>query len=441
MLKKDIPVMLRLSSMIGRLVPVLIAAVSLGSLGYLCASFLLIFASFSLLQVTGSVSAVPISVFFIAVFICAFARGVLRYFEQLAGHYMAFKLLAIFRDKVFSVLRRLAPARLDQRDQGELVSAVTNDIELLEVFYAHTLAPAAIAVVVSVAMTLFIGAQHFALGMIAAAGYACVGFVLPMINSKARALKGRLYKDKFDEATSFILESLGGLSETLRFGRWEDRRRKIERTTDNMEMEQQRLKSAEGRNTALTDAVVLLFCGAVLLTGMWLFNHAAITFSQILIAVIAVMSSFGPVVALSSLSNDLTYTVEAGERILSLLGEQPETPEVEMGVATDYSGARCEKVGFSYGGEQVLQNLYLDVPKTGIVGICGESWFGKNDALKAADVLLECRKRTRLYIGQGYSGHKHKMSAGYRRLCDPGHPFFLRERCWIISDCQNRRHR
>ena len=382
MLKNRILVMAHLTSLIGKLVLVLLAAVALGSLGYLCATFLLIFGAHALLSATGADISVSITALFAAFFACAFARGFLRYFEQLAGHYMAFKLLAVLRDRVFSVLRKLAPARLEQRDQGELVSAVTNDIELLEVFYAHTLAPVAIAAIVSALMSLFIGAQHFALGIVAALGYACVGIVLPMINSKARAAKGGAYKEKFDKANSFMLESLGGLSETLRFGHGEDRKREMERTTDDMEEAQRLLKRAESRNAALTDAVILFFSGAVLFAGLWFFDNGAMAFSQVLIAVIAMMSSFGPVVALSSLSNDLTYTVAAGERILSLLAEQPETPEVKTGVLTNYSGAECENVGFSYDGKNVLQDICLNIPETGIVGICGESGSGKTTLLK-----------------------------------------------------------
>jgi len=380
--KNRLSVIARLTSLIGRLIPVLLTAVTLGSLGYLSASFILVFAVHALLGGVGVSPEISMYTMLTAVFICAGARGFLRYFEQLAGHYMAFKLLAVLRDKVFAVLRRLAPARLEQRNQGELVSAVTNDIELLEVFYAHTLAPAAIAVIVSVVMTVYIGLQHFALGIIAASAYACVGVIIPSINLRGRNPQGIAYKEKFGQANSFLLESLYGLSETLRFGRGEERKAEMEAITDDMEKKQLKLKQYEGKNAALTDAAVLLFSGAVLFVGLWLLQNGKIQLSQLLVATVAMMSSFGPVVAISSLSNDLTHTIAAGERVLTLLDEEPETPEVQGGIATEYKSVSCENVGFTYGSESILHDVNLSIPPVGITGLCGESGSSKTTLLK-----------------------------------------------------------
>lgn len=381
MLKNRLSVMARLTALVGKLIPVLLVAIALGSLGYLSASFILIFSGQALLRAIG-IDGGSVAALCTAIILCAATRGLLRYFEQLSGHYMAFKLLATLRDKVFSVLRTLAPAKLEQQAQGELVSTVTNDIELLEVFYAHTLAPLAIAVIVSVVMILYIGTQHVALGIIAALAYLCVGALIPSLNYKARSSAGNDYKEKFCLANSYLLESLYGLPETLRFGRSKDRQAQIDKISDDMEVEQSKLKQFEGKNAALTDALVLLFSAAVLFTGLYLFQSGSIRFSQVLIATIAIMSSFGPVVALSNLSNDLTHTIAAGERVLSLLAEEPETPEVSTGLTVNYQDVRCENISFSYNGEQILHGLNLHIPKTGITGIHGESGSGKTMLLK-----------------------------------------------------------
>ena len=382
MLKGRFSLMLRLTALIGRLLPVLLLTVALGVLGYLSASFLFIFAAQTLLGFSGALTDTSASLLLAAIFLCALFRGLLRYFEQLAGHYMAFKLLAMLRDKVFSALRRLAPAKLEQKARGEMIAIVMSDIELLEVFYAHTVGPVAIALITSVLMALYIGAQHVALGILAALAYLFVGVLIPVLNSRAGRKQGEAYRKNFGAANSFLIESLYGLSETLRFGRGPERKKAMERITDEMEEGQARLKRLEGLTAATADAAVLLFSGTVLCTGLWLSQSGSMDFPQVLIATIAMMSSFGPVVALSNLSNNLLHTMAAGERVLALLSEKPQTPEVTTGIDVHFSGADCEDVGFAYEKENVLQNIRLAIPENGITGVYGKSGSGKSTLLK-----------------------------------------------------------
>ena len=382
MLKGRFSLMLRLTALIGRLLPVLLLTVALGVLGYLSASFLFIFAAQTLLGFSGALTDTSASLLLAAIFLCALFRGLLRYFEQLAGHYMAFKLLAMLRDKVFSALRRLAPAKLEQKARGEMIAIVMSDIELLEVFYAHTVGPVAIALITSVLMALYIGAQHVALGILAALAYLFVGVLIPVLNSRAGRKQGEAYRKNFGAANSFLIESLYGLSETLRFGRGPERKKAMERITDEMEEGQARLKRLEGLTAATADAAVLLFSGTVLCTGLWLSQSGSMDFPQVLIATIAMMSSFGPVVALSNLSNNLLHTMAAGERVLALLSEKPQTPEVTTGIDVLFSGADCEDVGFAYEKENVLQNIRLAIPENGITGVYGKSGSGKSTLLK-----------------------------------------------------------
>lgn len=382
MLKSRISVITRLTALIGRLLPALLANIVLGVLGYLSASFLLIFAARALLWSVGAGSQASASVLIAAMFLCALSRGLLRYFEQLAGHYMAFRLLAVLRDKVFSALRRLVPAKLEQRDRGEMISVIMSDIELLEVFYAHTVGPVVIALITSVLMALYIGAQNIALGLLAVIAYLFVGLLIPTLISRAGRAQGETYRDRFGEANSFLIDSLYGLSETLRYGRGEDRKKAMAHITDKMEESQARLKRLEGLTAAVTDAAVLLFSGAVLCVGLWLSQSGRIEFAQALTAAVAMMSSFGPVAAISSLSNNLLHTMAAGERVLALLSEEPETPEVARGFEVRFHGADCEDAGFSYANEPVLRNIRLSVPENGITGVSGKSGSGKSTLLK-----------------------------------------------------------
>lgn len=382
MLKGRFSLMLRLTALIGRLLPVLLLTVALGVLGYLSASFLFIFAAQALLGFSGALPGASVSLLLAAMFLCALFRGLLRYFEQLAGHYMAFKLLAMLRDKVFSALRRLAPAKLEQKDRGEMIAIVMSDIELLEVFYAHTVGPVAIAFITSVLMALYIGAQHVALGILAALAYLFLGVLIPVLNSRAGRKQGEAYRKNFGAANSFLIESLYGLPETLRFGRGPERKKAMERITDEMEEGQARLKRLEGLTAATADAAVLLFSGAVLCTGLWLWQSGPMDFPQVLTTTIAMMSSFGPVVALSNLSNNLLHTMAAGERVLALLSEKPQTAEVTTGIEVHFSGADCEDVGFAYEKENVLQNIRLAIPGNGITGVYGKSGSGKSTLLK-----------------------------------------------------------
>lgn len=374
--------MARLTILIGPLLPVMCIAVVLGVLGFLSAIFLIIFAAFALLNITGVTTAYTTTALVGAVVLCAGLRGFLRYGEQLAGHYLAFRLLAVLRDKVFSALRRLAPAKLEKRDSGDLISVITGDIELLEVFYAHTVAPVTIALFTSVLMALFIGSMHIILGFMAAAAYITVGALIPLCNSRTGKQCGIKYRTVLGAANSYFLESLAGLGEIIRYGRGASRKETVARMTAELDREQSRLKHREGLSGAAADTAIMLFSGLVLGLGLHLTHTGGLEFHRMLLATVAMLSSFGPVVALSSLSNDLLQTMAAGARVLDLLDEKPETAEVLKETNLSFSGARCEDVGFAYGGEKVLRKVNIGLPKNRITGICGKSGSGKSTLLK-----------------------------------------------------------
>ncbi len=368
----------------GPLLPVLLSTVILGVLGYLSAIFLIVFSAFALLDILDyKIATLSASGIFLGgMILFAVLRGVLRYGEQLSGHYLAFKLLAILRDKVFQTLRKLTPAKLETRDKGNLISLITSDIELLEVFYAHTIAPVIIAVITSIFMAFFIGGQSPILGGIAALGYCTVGIIIPLVNSKKRQPQGIAYRDSFAGANSYFLDSLRGIKEIIRYEYGQTRGQHIEELTEELDQKQELLKRGEGFTKAATDSAVYLFSATILLVGIGLMQNGQVGFENVFISFVAVMSSFGSVSAISSLSNNLLQTMASGERVLELLEEQPQTPEVESGEDISFTGASCEAIRFGYNKDMVLNNIELKLPENRIIGISGKSGSGKSTLLK-----------------------------------------------------------
>lgn len=384
----------QLIGLVRPLLPIMILAILLGVLGYLCAIFLTILAGYELIHgllaafpteltsgATGIFTSAPMGIFVLLV-VLAVLRGVLHYGEQYCNHFIAFKLLAIIRHKVFAALRKLCPAKLEGRDKGNLISIITSDIELLEVFYAHTISPIAIAVLTSLVMVLFIGHCSPIAGLLALAGYLVVGGVIPLINGRRGAEEGMAFRSCFGELNSFILESLRGLDETIRYRDGEKRLSRMEQQSEELGKMQKNLNKLEASQKSVTNLAILFFSFGMLFLMLYLYLSGSVDFADVLIAVIAMMGSFGPVVALSNLSNNLNQTLASGERVLSILEEVPQVEEVDGMAELTFSGAAAEHVDFSYEEEQILRDYSIELPKGKIIGIHGASGSGKSTLLK-----------------------------------------------------------
>ena len=381
--RSNFSIMARLVGLTRPLLPVMALAIVLGVLGFLAAIFLTVFAAYGLLNAAGSWGVVPLGVACALVVVCGVVRGPLRYGEQLCNHYLAFKILALVRDKVFGKMRTLAPAKLEGRDKGDLVSLLTGDIELLEVFYAHTLSPAAIALIVSVVMVAFTATLSPLLAAYAAFSYAVVGIAVPWISSKASGTGGREVRDAIGSMNAFVLDSLRGLRETLQFGRADDRARELACRMSDLAKVEGRLKDRTAVAMAATGAVVLALDMGMLLAAMHLANGGTIAFGPAAIACTALMSSFGPVIAVANLGSTLQQTLASGARVLDVLDESPQTVEIEDGVSLDgFSGAAASHVDFSYGDACVLSNVELGIQPGQVVRIAGRSGSGKSTLLK-----------------------------------------------------------
>lgn len=378
--RKGIVIMGQLIGLVKPLLPMMCVAISLGVLGYLCAIFLTILAGYGMLQIF-FLSHAPMVLAAILV-ILAVLRGVLHYGEQYCNHFIAFKLLAIIRHQVFDSLRRLCPAKLEGKDKGNLISIITSDIELLEVFYAHTISPIVIAILTSLVMVCFIGCQYLPAGVIALFGYLVVGAVIPLWNGKKGATEGMEFRNSFGELNSFILDSLRGLDETIQYSKGEERMAQMEERSKNLGKMQKKLNRYEAAQGSLTNLVILLFSFGMLFFMLWNFRNGMVGYDRMIITTIAMMGSFGPVVALSNLSNNLNQTLASGERVLSLLEEEPQIMEVSGKPATVFEGAVAERINFSYEEEQILKDYSIELPKGKVVGIHGASGSGKSTLLK-----------------------------------------------------------
>ena len=377
MKRSGFQIMARLIGLVKPLTGYMILAITMGLIGHLCAAFITVFGGYAILHVLHPEWSVSLGVLFGAVLIFALVRGFLRYAEQACNHFIAFKLLALIRDKVFGALRRLCPAKLEGKDKGNLISIITSDIELLEVFYAHTISPIAIALLFCIVMVCFIGSYHVALGILALAAYITVGVIIPIVTSKLSGDDGIRFRTKSGELSSFVLDSLSGLSETLQYGQGEKRMAAMNTQTDNLSRDEERMKRTAGRNTAVTNTVILAFDLAMLFLSATL-----VGFEGCLIATLALMSSFGPVVALAALGSTLQNTFAAGNRVLDILDESPVVEEITGREAVQFHGAAAENVTFAYGEETILDDFSVTIPENQIIGINGRSGSGKSTLLK-----------------------------------------------------------
>lgn len=386
--RSGIQIMARLIGLVRPLLHIMTGAVILGVLGYLCAIFLTILAGQGILKGLGENTFsehFTAGNLFLLMGILAVLRGLLHYAEQYCNHFIAFKLLAIIRHKVFAALRKLCPAKLEGRDKGNLISIITTDIELLEVFYAHTISPIVIAFLTSLVMVMFIGSYHVLAGLFALAGYVVVGAVIPLWNGKRGGSRGIEFRTGFGELNSFVLDSLRGLDETIQYGQGEKRMEEMEKRSVSLGNLQKNLSLLEGSQRSFTTLAILAFSFGMLFFCLYLGQQGKLDFSGILTCTIAMMGSFGPVTALSSLSNNLNQTLASGERVLSILEEKPLVEEIPIQAGTPdpvFTGARAEHVTFAYEEEVILKDYSLEMPKGKIIGIHGASGSGKSTFLK-----------------------------------------------------------
>lgn len=435
-------IMTALIGLVYPLIPVMIIAVTAGVLGFLCAIFITILGGEALvavlrdhipldtltavftkltgtvLQTTSAAGAgiqaadgtlgfgasgaallgnawlgLSLKAITLCMVLCAVLRGALRYSEQYCNHYIAFKLLALIRHKVFAVLRTLAPAKLEGKDKGNLISLITTDIELLEVFYAHTISPVIIAVLTSLCMLVFIGSHSLIAVPVALAGYLTVGLIIPLRNGKRTAEAGLAFRTDFGNLNSFVLESLRGLEEIIQYGAGQRIRTELRQRSEALGETGSYLSMQEARQRVSTNTAILLFTFLQLFLSLWLFRQGHIDFAAAVGITLGMSASFGPVLALAQLSNNLHQTLASGNRILDILEEEPLVEEVPAdGTPRSFEGLKIDHIDFGYGGTPILRDYSAVIPQNTIVGIHGASGSGKSTLLKLMMRFREVQK-------------------------------------------------
>ncbi len=377
-------IMAELIVLLGSLAYIMILAVINGSLGFFCAMGVTLCGALGIAKALGESIALSYEVIVALAVGCGLLRGLLRYLEQYGNHYIAFRLLAVLRDKIFGALRVLCPAKLETKQKGSIIAMITSDIETLEVFYAHTISPICIAVIVSTCVAVFVGVvSSWYLAVIAVLGYVTVGVILPMVASGRLKASGVRYRAEFASFNAYFLDSMKGIKDIVLNNAGAAREREVNHRSDLLLEETRKMKHDTTKASAATEACVSIFIMATLVVGIALVAGGKLSVGRMVIGVVAVFGSFGPVIAISALPGNLTQTFASGDRVLDLLAEQPAVYPVEQGANISFSDLKVTDLSFSYDGQiQVLQKICMEAQKGEIVGIVGQSGCGKSTFLK-----------------------------------------------------------
>ena len=377
-------IMASLILLLGSLAYIMVLAVINGSIGFICAMSVTIFGAVGVAKALGESIALSYGWIIGLGVGCGVLRGLLRYLEQYSNHFIAFKLLAVLRDKIFGALRTLCPAKLESKQKGSIIAMITSDIETLEVFYAHTISPICIAVLVSTAVFLFVGfISSWYLALVAVVGYFMIGIIVPMISSKRLKESGVRYRAEFASFNAYFLDSIKGIKDIVLNNAGSKREQEVNRRSELLLKETKKMKHNTTRAAASTELTVSLFIIATLILGIVLVHFEMLSIGKMIIGVVAVFGSFGPVIAISALPGNLTQTFASGDRVLNLLAEKPVVTEIKNGNNITYENLNVTDLSFSYDGNiQVLNDIQMHAQKGEIIGIVGKSGCGKSTFLK-----------------------------------------------------------
>lgn len=355
-----------------------------GTLGFLCAMGVTVSGAIYLAKYFGENISLSYNSIILIAILCGVFRGILRYFEQYTNHYIAFKLLAVLRDKVFSALRRLSPAKLDNKQKGSMISMITSDIETLEVFYAHTISPICIAILVSSIVVIFVSiVSSIWLGFVAFIAYLIIGIFVPVYFSKQLKQSGVTYRNEFSSFNAYFLDSIKGIKDIVLNNASHIRKEEVNRRSDKLLNEMKNMRHEITKSMAITELFVSMFILFTLFVGIVLVLNNLLTPGKMIVGVVTIFSSFGPVLAISALPGNLTQTFASADRILNLLKEQPVVEEIVKGKTFNFETLDINQLSFSYNHqEEVLKDVSMHVNKGEIIGIVGDSGCGKSTLMK-----------------------------------------------------------
>ena len=377
-------IMASLIALLGSLAYAMVFAVINGSLGFVCSMGVTVFGAVGVAKALGEQIALSYGVIIGMAVGLGVLRGGLRFVEQYCNHYIAFRLLAVLRDKIFAALRRLCPAKLESKQKGSIIAMLTSDIETLEVFYAHTVSPICIALTVSAAVMIFVGlVSSWWLSLVAAIGYITVGIVAPLISSSAMKEAGEKYRACFSAFNAYFLDSIKGIKDIVLNNAGETRKRGVSERSDALSGYTRELKYKIAKATAATEFTVSFMTLIAAGAAVALVAAGEISVGKAIIGVVAIFGSFGPVIAISALPGNLTQTFASGDRVLKLLNEKPVVENIENGENFVFEDLEVKDLSFSYEKDkEVLKDICLNAKRGEIVGIVGKSGCGKSTLLK-----------------------------------------------------------
>ena len=377
-------IMASLIMLLGSLSYIMILAVINGTLGFICAMGVTLMGAVGVAKALGESIVLSYTTILLLAIGCGVLRGILRYFEQYSNHYIAFRLLAVLRDKIFKALRVLCPAKLESKQKGSIIAMITSDIETLEVFYAHTISPICIAILVSLCVLIFVGyVSSIYLSMIAFIGYITIGIFIPLVSSGKLKASGVAYRREFASFNAYFLDSIKGIKDIVLNNSGSIREQEVNKRSDILLEETKKMKHEITKATAFTELCVSLITFITLMSGILLVVHHELTIGKMIIGVVTIFSSFGPVIAISALPGNLTQTFASGDRVLNLLSEKPAVQPIENGQTISFNELNVDHLSFSYDSEnQVLKDICMQAKKGEIIGIVGESGCGKSTFLK-----------------------------------------------------------
>ncbi len=386
-------------------------AVIIGTLGFLSAMGITFFGGLAILNLIGIETIISFPWLIALIIICGFCRGFLRYAEQYLNHYMAFILLALVRNNIFSSLRKQGSKVLDDRNKGELLSILQSDTESLEVFYAHTITPFFIAILTELVVLILLGVLiHYSFSLLALGMYLLIGLLTPILFYLSNRKLGVEYRKKLAENENISLNACYGIKETLFFQKEKEQEQQLESSTRELNKINKKLNDKALFSQSVVNFLIILGDLLIILLGAYLFKNGIISSYYVILGYMCLATSFGPVVALANLPANLTMSFASAKRILPLIDEKPKIKDGNKDFS--FSSLTVKNVSFSYvDSKEILKNVSFSIRKGEIIGIEGKSGGGKSTLFKLLMHFEEANSGEVLYNDKDVSSYSREALA------------------------------